>query len=144
MIAGSGPGTKPEVAVFSGQTGVPLETLSPFSASFTGGVSVAAGDVNGSGSDDVIAATGSGTNSVIRVFAGATRTRLASFSPYSAFTGGVSISAADLAGAGGPAELVTGPGPGGGSQVKVFAGTGALVASFLGATGSQAITVGAG
>ena len=91
----------------------------------------------------MIAATGSGANSVVRVFAGATKRRLASFSPYSSFTGGVSISAADLV-AGSPAELVTGPGTGGGAQVKVFAGTGALVSTFLGATGSQAITVGAG
>ena len=91
----------------------------------------------------MIAATGSGANSVVRVFAGATKRRLASFSPYGSFTGGVSISAADLVAAS-PAELVTGPGTGGGAQVKVFAGTGALVSTFLGATGSQAITVGAG
>ena len=40
--------------MFSGATSTLLETLAPFSAGFTGGVSVAAGDVNGDGKADVV------------------------------------------------------------------------------------------
>ena len=124
--------------------GGPLETIAPFSPGFHGGVSVAAGDVNGDGKADVIVATGPGTPGVIRVFSGATKTRLASFGPYPSFTGGVTVSAADVNGDH-RAEIVAAPGVGGGSQVKIFTGTiGALLSSFLGATGSGAVTVAAG
>jgi FG-GAP-like repeat/FG-GAP repeat len=144
VIAGTGPGTSASIAVFSAATTTRLELLAPFSAGFKGGIAVAAGDVNGDGKTDVIAATGPGTASVVRVFAGATKTRLASFALYPGFTGGVSISAADVD-ADQKAEIVAAPGQGGGAQVKVFAGaTGVLLSSFLGATGSGAATVAAG
>jgi hypothetical protein len=138
VIAGTGPGVKAQVVVLSGATGAPIETLSPFSPGFQGGVSVAAADVNGDRKPDVIVATGSGTASVVRVFSGVTKTRLLSFGPYAAsFTGGV-----DVAAFGG--DIVTAPGDGGGAQVKVFDGKGALVSTFLGAAGPGAVTVGAG
>ena len=70
VIVGSGPGGKAQVEVFSGATGTPLETISPFSASYSGGVSVASGDLNGDGKADLVVATASGP-AVVRVFAGA-------------------------------------------------------------------------
>ena len=145
VVIGSGPGVKAQVVAFNGATATRLETLSPFSASFTGGVSVGVGDLNGDGKADVIAGTGSGTAAVARAFSGATGKRLLSFAPYGAlFTGGVSVAGADVTGDK-AAEIVTGQGPGGGAQVSVFDGrTGALVSTFLGATGSGGIPVAAG
>ena len=80
------PGDDPRSRSSPGETARRWRRSAPFAASFTGGVSVAAGDLDGGGKADVIAATGSGANSVVRVFAGATRRRLASFSPYGSFT----------------------------------------------------------
>ncbi len=136
VIVGTGPGAKAQIAVYSGATSTLLELLSPFSPSFTGGVSVAAGDLNGDGKADVVAGSGVGSASVIRVFSGATRSSLLSFAPFAAtFTGGVNVSAAG-------GQIVAGTGAGGDSQVRVFDGkTGALVSTFLGATGSAAVTV---
>ena len=75
---------------------------------------------------------------MIRVFSGATKTRLLSFGPYPpAFTGGVAVAAADSTATGAPRSSPR-AGAGGGAQVKVFDGTtGALVSTFLGATGSS-------
>ncbi len=144
VIVGSGPGGKAQVEVLSGTTSTPLETISPFSASYSGGVSVASGDLNGGGKADLVVATASGP-AVVRVFAGLSNRRLLSFDAFPpSFTGGEAIAAADLNGDG-RAELVVGSGAGGGAQVKVLDGaTGALIATFLGAPGSPAVAVGAG
>ncbi len=84
VIAGTGAGAKAQIVAFSGATSTVLETLAPFSPTFTGGVAVAAADTNQDGKTDVVAATGSGTASVIRVFSGATNARLLSFGPFGA------------------------------------------------------------
>ena len=144
VIVGSGAGTAAQVKVFSGATGVVLESLAPC-ASCRGGVSVAAGDVNGDGKADVIVGTGPGTAAVVTVYRNATKTRLWSFPAFSpTFAGGVTVAVADVNGDG-RADLVVGAGTGGGAQVKVLSGkTHALLGSFLGATDSSAIAVGAG
>ena len=94
VIVGTGPGVKAQVVVLNGASGATLETLAPFSPGFQGGVSVAAADVNGDHRPDVVVATGAGTASVVRVFSGATKSRLLSFGPYApSFTGGVAVAA---------------------------------------------------
>jgi hypothetical protein len=141
VIAGQATGGS--VVVFSGATSTKLETLRPFSAGYARGVTLAAGDVNGDGKADVIAGTGPGTTAVIRAYSGATSKRLLSFAPYGAFNGGVTVASASVAGDP-AAEIVAGQGAGGGAQVSVFDGrTGAIGSTFLGATGSGAIAVGA-
>ena len=145
VIVGSGPGSSARVKVLSGATGTLLETIAPFSASYTAGVSVAAGNLGGGPIADLVVATASGAPALVRVFAGLTTRRLLSFAPFPpSFMGGDTIAAADLNGDG-RAELVVGSGAGGGAQVKVLDGvTGGLIASFLGASGSPAVAVGAG
>ncbi len=145
VIVGSGPGTAPQVKVYSGATSAVLETFSPFAATATGGISVAAGDLNRDGKADVIVGTGPGTTTVVRVFKNATRARLWSYVAFGpAFSEGVAVSIADV-NADGQADLVLGAGAGGGAQVKALDGkTHALLGSFLGAAGSAAIAVGAG
>ena len=77
-------------------------------------------------------------------YSGATSKLLLSLTPFGGFTGGAAVATASVTGDA-AAEIVAGQGPGGGAQVSVFDGrTGALDSTFLGATGSGGIAVGAG
>jgi uncharacterized protein (TIGR03118 family) len=55
IITGAGPGGGPHVEVFSGATNTLLKSFFAFDGSFSGGVRVAAVDVNGDGKADIIA-----------------------------------------------------------------------------------------
>src|SRR5207244_12209577 len=103
-----------------------------YSSGFTGGVFVAAGDVNGDVKADIITGAGAGGGPHVRVFSGATGGLLSEFFPYDgAFRGGVRVAAGDVDGDG-HADVITGPGPGGGPEVTVFpGGTWATLADFL-------------
>jgi hypothetical protein len=103
-----------------------------YDPSFTGGVRVAVGDVNGDGTPDIITAPGSGGGPNVRVFSGTDLQLIASFFAYDpSFRGGVTVAAGDVTGDG-RADVVTGAGAGGGPQVNVFNGaTGDLVRPFF-------------
>jgi hypothetical protein len=132
IITGAGPGAVPHVRVFDGVTLTEIRSFAAYDPGFTGGVAVAAGDVNGDGVADIVTGAGPGGGPHVRVFDGTTLAVLHSFFAYDAgFTGGVTVAAADLSGDG-RAEVVTGAGPGGGPHVKVFDGvTLAELQSFL-------------
>jgi uncharacterized repeat protein (TIGR01451 family) len=122
VITGPGPGGGPHVKVFSGTDGSLLTQFFAFDAAFTGGVFVAAGDVDGDGRADVIVGAGPGGGPHVKVFSGADGAILNSFFAYAAtFRGGVTVAAGDV-NRDGKADLVTGAGPGGGPHVKVFSG----------------------
>jgi hypothetical protein len=132
IITGAGPGGGPHVRVFSGPTGAEIRGFFAYSAAFTGGVSVAGGDVNGDGVADVITGAGPGGGPHVRAFNGATGAGIRSFFAYDpAFTGGVFVAGADV-NQDGADDIITGAGPGGAPHVKVFDGvTGAVFQSFL-------------
>jgi hypothetical protein len=131
IITSPGLGGGPQVEVFNGATDAVLLSFYAFSASFTGGVSVAAGDVNGDGKADLIVGSGPGVAPQVRVYSGADGSLLQQFEPYNAlFQGGVSVAAADVNGDG-ITDIITGPGPGGAPQVEAFNGkTDALLESY--------------
>ncbi len=54
LIAGTGPGTATQVLVYDGVSKAVVRTYSPFESTFTGGVYVAAGDINNDGFADVV------------------------------------------------------------------------------------------
>jgi photosystem II stability/assembly factor-like uncharacterized protein/protocatechuate 3,4-dioxygenase beta subunit len=122
IVTAAGPGGGPHVRVFNGQTGQEEWGFFAYDASFTGGVYVAVGDVNGDGVDDIITGADQGGGPHVKVFDGATHQQIYSFFAYdSRFTGGVRVAAADVNGDG-YADIITGAGPGGGPHVKVFSG----------------------
>jgi hypothetical protein len=68
-----------------------LWSFTAYDPAFTGGVFVAAGDVNGDGRADIVTGAGLGGGPHVRVFSGADLTELRSFLAYGAsFGGGVS------------------------------------------------------
>jgi hypothetical protein len=130
IITGAGPGGGPHVKVFDGASNAEVRTFFAFDPTFSGGVFVGAGDVNGDGLDDII--VGSGVSGHVKVFDARTGSELHSFFAYDAgFSGGVRVAAGDLDGDG-RAEIVTTPGPGAPPHVRVFDGrSGKETAKFL-------------
>jgi VCBS repeat protein/FG-GAP repeat protein len=122
------------VKVFSGADNSLLANLRTFNALYTGGVRVAAGDVNGDGRADIIAGRGSGP-AVVKVFDGRTRQLLPG--PLSRLLvaqdpgrGGVFVAAGDVNGDG-RADIITAAGPVGAQMVRTYDGaTGAKLAEF--------------
>ena len=131
VVTGAGEGGAAHVKVFSGATGATIRSFQAFDASFRGGVRVAAGDVDGDGLDDVVAAAGPGGGSHVKVFSGATGAVLQSFFAFDpGFTGGVYVAAGDCD-ANGRADVIAGAGAGGGPQVKVFDPAGKVIQNFF-------------
>jgi hypothetical protein len=87
--------------------GTRLRHFLAFEPSFTGGASVATGDVDGDGNPEIVAAAGPGRPGEVRVFNAVGR-QLFSFLPFGPdYTGGLSVATGDLNGDG-RAEIVVG------------------------------------
>lgn len=120
IIVGPGAGGRPVVRIFDGLTGEMLRSFLAYDPSFRGGVHVAAGDVNGDGIAEIITGAGAGGGPHVKVFSPIGQSLLNSFLAYPAnFRGGVFVAAGDVNGDG-FADIITGPGAGGGPHVKVF------------------------
>jgi hypothetical protein len=68
------------VKLFGGTPLTESDARSPYGTSFTGGVNVGAGDVNGDGVADLV--TGTSANAHVKVFDGKTHLEVRSFLPY--------------------------------------------------------------
>jgi uncharacterized repeat protein (TIGR01451 family) len=128
IITAAGAGGGPHVKVFNGTDLSVIASFFAYDAAFTGGVFVAAGDVNGDGVADVVTGAGGGGGPHVKVFDGASLgtlggpTVVQSFFAYDAsFFGGVRVAAGDTDGQG-HADIITAAGPGGGPHVKFFDG----------------------
>ena len=128
VVVGAGPGAGPHVQVFkiAGGEAVrvagPLGSFFAFAPAFQGGANVAVGNVDGEPGDELVVGAAAGGGPHVRVFDPRTGAeRLSFFAFPDGGRLGVSVAAADLDGDG-RAEIVTGPGDGGGPVLRVFDG----------------------
>ena len=125
MVTGTLAGGAPHVKVFDGLTGAEARSFFAFDPGFTGGVSLASGDINADGFADIIVGAGPGGGPAVKVFSGKDGSELRSFFAYDVgFRGGVSVAFAN-------GRLVTGAGAGGGPQVNVYNAAGGLLRTFF-------------
>jgi glucose/arabinose dehydrogenase len=97
IIVGAGPGGGPHVKVFSGVNFAPIRSFFAYAPNATMGVTVAGGDVNNDGIDDIITGPGAGGGPHVKVFHGTTLATLRSFFAFApTFTGGVFVSSGDI------------------------------------------------
>jgi hypothetical protein len=123
VIAGAGTGSAPRIVVLDSRSGVEQLSFFAFDPSFTGGVSVATGDVNGDGTPDIVVGAASRGAPHVKVFDGKSGAEIRSFFAYEeTFTGGVRVASADVNGDF-RSDIVTAPGRDGAPHVKVFSGT---------------------
>ncbi len=138
FVGGTGPGAPTQVAVIDGKSGATLVSFSPFEAAFTGGVYVAALDLDGDGKAEVVVSPDQGGGPVAAVFAGA---KLAAGTGGDAaqvvrflgiddpaFRGGARVALGDMTGDG-KAELIVAAGFLGGPRVTVWDGASVLAGS---------------
>ena len=130
VVAGAGPGGVSAVRVFDGRTGAELASFTAFEASFTGGVFVAAGDMDGDGKAEVVVTPDQGGGPVVAVYSGASLAtggagQLARFFGIAdeAFRGGARASLGDVSGDG-RADLLVSAGFLGGPRLALFDGAG--------------------
>ena len=133
IIAVPGYGGPPIVRVFDGLTGAGIRQFFGMPPAWSSGLHVGAGDVNGDGLADIIVGSGPFGPPLVQVFDGAGGALLGQFLAYdSNFQGGVYVAGGDVNGDG-FADIVTGPGLGGGPHVRVFDSlTGDQIAGPLG------------
>jgi hypothetical protein len=116
FAVGSGAGQIAQVSVYERSTNALLTIFQPFGSAFTGGVSVASGDLTGDGIDDVIVAAQSGA-ARIALFDGASRKHVGEFEAFVGSQTGAFLAIGDLTGDG-RIDLAVG----GASTVRIFRG----------------------
>jgi lipoprotein-anchoring transpeptidase ErfK/SrfK len=120
IITGSGMTSRPLVKTFR-SNGSYITSFLAYAENMDKGINVATGDLDGDGKDEIITAPRSGGGPHVRVFTGTGKPKfnLGFFAYNYNFHGGVNVAACDVDGDGRD-EIVTGPGPNSGPQVRVF------------------------
>ncbi len=119
VIVGASAGSTPTVAVFR-QDGSAIGEFLAYDPAFQGGVHVAACDVDGDGSNEIVTGARIGGGPHVRIFSNTGDLKYAGFFAYAEdFRGGVHVACGDVD-EDGVDDIVTGAGPTGGPHIKVF------------------------
>jgi FtsP/CotA-like multicopper oxidase with cupredoxin domain len=134
LIVGTGKGASPQIAVYSGTAkhgkgAFETEVLrfAPFASAQRGGVNVAAAQIDGSAADNIIAGSGAGAQDRVNVYSshlpsafGNPPAVFTTFDPYPNDRSGVNVAAGMVDLMSGRYSIVTAPGAGAPTVVKVF------------------------
>ena len=120
---------KPEVKMFKEDSSF-LKSFLAYTDKFLGGVSLTSGDLSGDGNGEIVTGAGPGGGPHVRIFR-QDGTPIGGFMAYTTtFRGGVNVAVGDVDGDG-RADIVTTPGNGSESMIKVFDSKGNLNTQFL-------------
>ncbi len=129
IITGAGNGGGPHVRIFNIE-GQMLGEFFAYDGKLRGGVSVAVGDVDGDGVDEIVAGAGKGAKPEVKVFDLAGNIKHQFLAYGEGFLGGVRVAVGDVD-RDNKGDIVTGAGAGGGPHVRVFDGAGNLIDQFF-------------
>lgn len=133
IVTVPGTGGGPQVRVFT-LSGKLKHQWNAYASTFTGGLNLAVGDVDGDGVADIVVAPASRLQPLVRVFSG-TGKQTSEFLAYDKVrTGGVSLAAADTD-ADGIAEIVTVPASNGAPHVRIYDAKGNREGEFMSGDG---------
>jgi hypothetical protein len=122
IVTATGVGGGPRLRALSGVDGSVLLDFFAYESTYTGGLSVAVGDVDGDGFGDIITGTDQGGGPRVSVFSGRTGAAIQNFFAFDpSQRGGVRVAAADFNGDG-RADIAATTGTGVPTRVRVFDG----------------------
>ena len=129
MIAAAGPGGGPQVRVFD-RDFVPTGQFFAYDKKFRGGVSIASGDVDGDGDEEIITVPGPGGGPYVRIFDQTGVLKFQFVAGESSYRGGLRVAVGDVNGDSSADILVT-PLRGSRRDVKAFRADGSLIFRFI-------------
>jgi hypothetical protein len=135
LIVGAGKDHAPEVVAYAGASirgkgtfGTELARFQPFDPAARGGVTVATACIDGATADNVIVGSGPGIPTEVKIYqiplaatSSAGPALFAAFKPYPDDRSGVTIAAGFVDFSTGRESIITAPGPGSQTKIKVFA-----------------------
>lgn len=117
----------PHIQVFTGRGRRMHPGTFAFNPSFGGGITVAAGDIDGDGIDEILATPGPSSQAEVKIYRNFGKTLASSFYVFPrSFTGAARISAGDVTGDG-VAEIIAIPNSNGSPQVRIYDANGSSV-----------------
>ncbi|KKW34700.1 MAG: hypothetical protein UY81_C0064G0005 [Candidatus Giovannonibacteria bacterium GW2011_GWA2_53_7] len=131
IVTGTENGGGPQLRIFNKDGNLIHPGFFAYDTAFRGGVNVAIGDLNGDGTNEIIAGAGVGGGPHVRVFNKDGRVINPGFFAYDpAFRGGVNVAVGDVNGDG-IGDIITGPGRGGAPEMRIFDKDGHRSKSFM-------------
>jgi len=129
IVTGAGPGGGPHVRIFR-QDGTAIGGFMAYTTTFRGGVSIAAGDLDGDGKSEIVTGAGPGGGPHVRIFR-QDGTAIGGFMAFpTTFRGGVNVAVGDIDG-NGKGDIIVVPGNGLEPMIKIFDAKGNLNTQFL-------------
>jgi len=129
IITGAGLGGGPHVKIFNQEGKLVNPGWFSYNPAFKGGISVAVSDINNDGQLEIITGAGLGGGPHVRVFNKRGQLINQFFAYEADFYGGITVAVGDV-NQDGLKEIITSPGPGGQSEIRVFSQYGHLLSNF--------------